>query len=285
MTNRPFSLRGRLSLSIISFLLMAYCIFAFSRQDPSPPALYSHPDVVGPQRSAVCGSARDSTTLPSDGSSQEFWSEMDRKGKLATYDFDTSQVCYDEVLYDLNFFYNSSGPWHFMTRAFTSSDEAAIDVAREVSESVFTSLSEVADSTLGLTGHTLPPNGSMNHCRHLMMLTMLFSVMPNPTTDLSFLEIGGGYANMARIVGSARLTRPFHRWTIFDMRHSMMVQDWFLRKSLPDVKVRNTLNLGDDMSSIERFFSATGSAQTGKFYWSKRDISTALPYILQAVMY
>ncbi len=204
------------------------------------------------------GCSQHSAAPTSDGASQEFWSELDRKGRLATYNFDEGEVCYDDVLYNLHSFADKRGPWHFMTRDFTDPDEAAIGIAKEVSDIVYTSLSEVADSKLGLAGRTLPPQGSKNHCRHLMMLTMLFSVMSNePSTNLSYLEIGGGHGNMARIVGSARLTRPFQRWTIFDMRHSLMVQDWFLRNSLRDVDVRNTLNLGDDMLSIEGFFAAT----------------------------
>ena len=129
----------------------------------------------------------------------------------------------------------------FMTRHHPEPDRAALDLAKRTHKQlydVFLPISDPDPPWLGLGDPKRFKAGSlptMNACRHIMMMVFLMHLIPEDErrAGLRVLEVGGGYGNMARMALLAGAeTVNVRRWTVFDMRQSGLVQEWFLRNTL-----------------------------------------------------
>ena len=111
----------------------------------------------------------------------------------------------------------------------------------------------------------------MNGCRHTMMLVLLLHAIPEAErrAGVHVLEVGGGYGNMARMALLAGAeTVNVRGWTVFDMRQSTLVQEWFLRNTLHrpgttnNVTIRSTREIGSQSGdAISDFFDSVQEPQ------------------------
>ena len=163
----------------------------------------------------------------------------------------------------------------FMTRHKTATDPAALHIARRTNSVIHDTLLPLSNPDppwLGLGNmRGLKWEPSMNGCRHTMMLVLLLHAIPEAErrAGMHVLEVGGGYGNMARMALLAGAeTVNVRRWTVFDMRQSTLVQEWFLRNTLHrpgatnNVTIRSTREIGSQSGdAISAFFDSVQEPQ------------------------
>lgn len=127
--------------------------------------------------------------------------------------------------------------FHFTCPYWTWGDAEAAVIAELNSKEHKAKLFAVGDSQYGyregdLPNHANGPLPTTNTCRHTMQLTLLLAALPSLRLDFasaSIVEIGGGYGNMARLMGAGY---GFKDWTIFDMRFMNRLQKHYLEQTL-----------------------------------------------------
>jgi putative sugar O-methyltransferase len=125
--------------------------------------------------------------------------------------------------------------FHFCTSRDFSSDVEALAAARQRSPQWLDRLLAVGDSPVGYRpGTLLDGQCTLFHTRHCAWLTLLLHHLAphHDPARLRIVEIGGGFGNFARLWGHAV---GIHEWTIVDMPFMTGLQQWYLRKTLPQV--------------------------------------------------
>ena len=151
--------------------------------------------------------------------------------------------------------------FHFTCPYWTWGDPEATALAQHISPEDKSALFEVGDSHVGYREGQLPDksNGDLpttNTCRHTMQLSLLLKTLRQDgrrVRDISVVEIGGGYGNMARLMGRAY---GFKTWTICDMPFMNRLQEYYLEQTLNAVVARNVV--------AARFFQSDGSGGGGE---------------------
>ena len=124
--------------------------------------------------------------------------------------------------------------YHFMRSPLVGPDQEAWNKAVELGAELAQDVFAVTDSPVGY-GDAFPkePVHSIIHCRHCLMLTLLFSVIGR-NRPLKVFEVGGGFGNMVRIVNQLGLV---DNWTIFDLDFVCDAQAYFIQENCPQLTI------------------------------------------------
>lgn len=124
--------------------------------------------------------------------------------------------------------------FHFCTARDFGRDEEALAAARSRAPARLDALLAIGDAPLGYRPGALPAGvPTLFHTRHCAQLAFLLHHLEKlgDPTKLHFLEIGGGFGNVVRLLGRHS---GFGSWTIFDMPFMTQLQRWYLQHTLPD---------------------------------------------------
>eukprot|EP00808_Paulinella_micropora_P001666 g43092.t1 len=169
------------------------------------------------------------------------------------------------------------------------SDKQAILLAEKENKEIASRMLNQADPVVGHAVPELRKHGekwSRNTCRHTLSLTLLFHAMTRAgLTDklvhgeLRFVEIGGGYGNMVRLVQNAY---GFEAFAGIDLPFVTLLQDYYLDYTLPDhihlVLFKEDMNKEDDSALCKAQTNNRNIAQRfGKRFYLDEDDPEFMP--------
>lgn len=123
--------------------------------------------------------------------------------------------------------------FHFCTARDFGNDEQALAAAAERDPQLLAELLAIGDSPIGYRQGALPADlPTTFHTRHSAQLAFLLHHLRRigDPTRMHFLEIGGGFGNVVRLLGTHS---GFGSWTIVDMPFMAELQRWYLARTLP----------------------------------------------------
>lgn len=172
----------------------------------------THPTFLAAQDASVhCASFRDT---------RSFWHYKTTVGNAFV-----SDAAFDVFQHDPLF--------HFCTARHFGRDEEALAAARARDPQLLGELLAIGDSPVGyLPGTITGDRCTVFHTRHCAQLTFLLHNLRRfgDPRHMHVLEVGGGYGNMPRLLGTHS---GFGSWTILDLPFMSRLQRWYLAQSLP----------------------------------------------------
>lgn len=115
----------------------------------------------------------------------------------------------------------------FIDNGDTPIDSEADDIAKNYNKEMYDMYRDILKSRkrLGYDGsRQLYADYSNLDSRHIMMFVLLFSQIKGPFNNI--VEIGGGFGNWLTL--NQKLS--FNKWTIIDLPHVGLLQNWFLEE-------------------------------------------------------
>jgi hypothetical protein len=145
--------------------------------------------------------------------------------------FDKSIQKYSEITKDPDTLFESfrseKDIYGFIDNGDTPPDREADSIAKNTNLRLYESYRDILKTRVKL-GYA---NSSSTHSdytnldsRHIMMSVLLFSNIQEPLS--SIVEIGGGFGNWLTL----NRMQSFKTWTILDLPHLCLLQNWFLEK-------------------------------------------------------
>lgn len=122
-------------------------------------------------------------------------------------------------------FHNEKALFGFIDNGDEAPDEEALSIANSINPSLVNRYLSILQKrkVIGYPDSYQMKYPNCNHLdsRHIMMLTILFSNIPEDIQ--SVIEIGGGYGNMFYLQNQIG---NFNKWKIIDLPHLGLLQDW-----------------------------------------------------------
>lgn len=165
-----------------------------------------------------------------------FWRFKEAAGRLFCAE-DYAQSQHDPLFHFL------SSCW-VMPEGHQSDEEAA---AKRINARAFEQLYAIGDARAGYLPGAIPDGRYTRlHARHCYLLTLLIDRF-GTLEKARVAEIGGGFGNMARLVGSSS---GFASWTIFDLPFVSNLQEWFLGQTMPQLRVARNLAASEPRADV-----------------------------------
>jgi len=149
--------------------------------------------------------------------------------------FDKSIQKYSEITKDpytlFESFRSEKDIYGFIDNGDAPPDREADSIAKNTNSRLYESYRAVLSTRIKL-GYANSSSAYSEYTnldsRHIMMSVLLFSNIQEPVS--SIVEIGGGFGNWLTL----NRTQSFKKWTIIDLPHLCLLQNWFLEKqSIP----------------------------------------------------
>jgi hypothetical protein len=184
---------------------------------------------------------RDGANAPRYNGWKEFWQAVNLRNRLIER-FLKAYGVKDDEYFDM---FAKDSTFSFVgNHPSLPHDEESVRLARSINAPLANQLLSLKEPMLGMAGVeelflSKHPIGhvekrTQNTCRHTLFLTMLLTEMQkevlveNQLSQISVIEIGGGYGNIARMMWE---TKKFKSWKIFDLALVSRLQNWWLTKS------------------------------------------------------
>jgi hypothetical protein len=144
---------------------------------------------------------------------------------------------------------------HFCTSKMDVLDQSMFDRFKNLNSVEYEKLLKIGDSEIGYNEQQIKVLSSREKkisgwvtANHIFFLTFLFDRFEQKT-PLKIVEFGGGFGNVSRLF-FARKKYEIEKYTIIDQRGMQQVQDFFLKKTLPE-KDYKKVNLIESHLNVE----------------------------------